>query len=369
MRATGGYWAFQPNPLPPKIHYDDQLIRLLSESDRLLGELSGTGRLLPNPYLLINPYIRREAVSSSKIEGTESSLRDLFYYEAEAQDRTKSPDAQEVYNYVLAMEHGLHALKDLPISIRKVRSIHKVLMQGVRGERLTPGELRKDQNWIGPFGCDLDNATYVPPPPRELKQGLNDWETYLHSDAKEPPLVQCALIHYQFEALHPFLDGNGRIGRLVIIFFLCERDYLTQPLLYLSSFFERNRTEYYEKLLGVSQQGNWYAWISFFLRGVVEQCKSATEDATKILALHKACHDQLKQTKMIPDTAHRLVDEVFFNPYVSISRLSKKWNVSYNTVKSGVQRLVHLGILEEFGARQRNKIFVAPLVLEVLTRG
>lgn len=366
IKTSGGYWVFIPNPLPPRINYDKNLIRLLSEADRLLGELSGTGRLLPNPYLLIAPYIRREAVSSSRIEGTQASLNDLFFFEAAETEKPRVPDVREVRNYVRAMEYGIGRLKDLPISARLIREIHRVLMAEVRGKHATPGEIRRSQNWIGPPGCSLNDATYVPPPVDEMKQALSDWERYLHSNPDEPPLIQCALIHYQFEAIHPFLDGNGRIGRLLITFFLCERGYLTQPLLYLSVFFERFREEYYSKLLAISQRGDWEGWVRFFLRGVVNQSNEAISDANKILKLHSEYERMLEETKKIPESAHRLIDEIFLNPVISISVLSKKWNTPFMSVRRGVSRLVEIGILSEVGERKRNKLFVAPKLRELL---
>jgi Fic family protein len=362
-----GYYAFLPNPLPPRINYNRNLSFLLSEAGRLLGELSGTGRLLPNPYLLISPYIRREAVSSSRIEGTQASLSDLFFFEAAEPEMPKVPDVREVQNYVRAMEYGIGRLSELPISIRLIREIHKVLMEGVRGEHMTPGELRGRQNWIGPPGCKLNEAMFIPPPVEEMNDALSDWEKYLHSNPKEPPLIQCALMHYQFEAIHPFLDGNGRIGRLLITFFLCERGFLSQPFLYLSAFFEKYREEYYSRLLAVSQKGDWRGWIEFFLRGVANQAQEAISDAKKILELHAEYQIILKGTKKIPGTAHRLIDEIFLNPFISISRLSKKWNRSFNSVKLGVMRLVRIGILKEVHGRKRKKVFYAPKLLDLLT--
>lgn len=367
MKTLRGYWAFIPNPLPPNINYDKKLTPLLSEADRLLGELSGTGRLLPNPYLLIAPYIRREAVSSSRIEGTQASLNDLFFFEAEEQAKPKIPDVREVRNYVRAMEYGIDRLKKLPVSVRLVREIHRILMEGVRGEHATPGEIRRTQNWIGPPGCSLHESTYVPPPVDEMKEALSDWEKYLHSNSKEPPLIQCALMHYQFEAIHPFLDGNGRIGRLLITFLLRERGCLTQPLLYLSAFFDRLRNEYYSRLLAVSQKGDWHGWITFFLRGVVNQSKDAITDAQKILDLHSEYRGMLRKTKKIPESAHRLIDEIFSNPVISISGLSKRWNMPFNSVKTGVLRLVKIGILRETTDRKRNRLFIAPKLIKLLT--
>ncbi|MGH7372019.1 MAG: Fic family protein, partial [Candidatus Methylomirabilales bacterium] len=234
VRTPQGYWAFVPNPLPPPIQYDPETVGLLSDADRGLGHLAGIGQLLPNPHLLIAPYIRREAVLSSRIEGTQASLSDLLYFEAAEEEPPRAPDVQEVQNYVRAMEYGLKQLKKLPLSLRLVREIHAILMGGVRGEQRRPGEFRQTQNWIGPPGCSLVEATFVPPPVSEMNDALGAWEKFLHEVKDIPPLVQCAVLHYQFEAIHPFLDGNGRAGRLLITFFLCERGYLPQPLLYLS---------------------------------------------------------------------------------------------------------------------------------------
>ncbi|MEW6326202.1 MAG: Fic family protein [Thermodesulfobacteriota bacterium] len=367
IKTLRDYWAFIPHPLPPLINYNKGLIRLLSEADRLLGELSGTGRLLPNPYLLIAPYSRREAVSSSRIEGTQASLSDLFFFEAAEFEEPKVPDVREVRNYVRAMEYGVERLKDLPVSVRLIKEIHKILMKNVRGEHATPGELRCSQNWIGPPGCTLNEAKYVPPPVEEMHQALSKWEKYLHSSADEPPLIQCALLHYQFEAIHPFLDGNGRIGRLLITFFLLEKGCLTQPLLYLSAFFDKFREEYYSKLLAVSQKGDWRGWIEFFLRGVANQANDAIADAKKILELHAEYQKVLKRTKKVPESAHRLIDELFVNPVISISHLSKKWNISFNSIKTGVSRLIAVGILREATERKRHRLFIAPRLMELLT--
>jgi Fic family protein len=367
IKNPGGYWAFLPNPLPPNIDFDKRLIQLLSDADRLIGELSGTGRLLLNPYLLIGPYVRREAVSSSRIEGTQASLSDLFYFEAEEAENPKIPDVKEVRNYVRAMDYGIKRLRKLPVSVRLICEIHKVLMRGVRGEHATSGELRRSQNWIGPPGCSLNDASFVPPPVEEMKQALSDWEKYLHSNPDDPPLIQCSLMHYQFETIHPFLDGNGRVGRLLITFFLCERGYLTQPLLYLSAFFDRFRDEYYARLLAISQKGDWRGWIEFFLRGVAAQAKDAISDAKRILDLHTEYQKSLESTKRIPETSHRLIDEVFSNPIISVSQLSHRWGIPFNSVKTGVSRLVKIGILQEVTERKRNKLFIAPKLMELLT--
>lgn len=367
IKVPTGYWAFIPHPLPPDISYDTPLIHLLSEADRSLGELSGTGRLLANPYLLIAPYVRREAVSSSRIEGTQASLNDLFFFEASETETPRTPDVREVRNYVRAMEYGIERLRDLPISVRLIGEIHGILMEGVRGDHATPGETRRSQNWIGPPGCSLQDATYVPPPVEEMKSALSDWEKYLHADTDTPPLIQCALMHYQFEAIHPFLDGNGRIGRLLITFFLWERDLLTQPLLYLSAFFDRFRDDYYARLLAVSKHGDWRGWIEFFLRGVINQSKDAISDARKIIELHEKYKQRLEASKKIPESAYRMIEELFSNPVLSISSLSKKWGIPFNSVKTGVLRLVSLDILREETGRKRNKLYIASELIELLS--
>ena len=339
---------------------------MISDADRSLSELSGAGRLLPNPHLLISPYVRREAVLSSRIEDTQAGMDDLFYFEADENEPPRVPDVREVANYVRALNHGLDRLADLPISTRLIREIHGELKRDIRASHVTPGEFRQSQNWIGPPGCTLRDATIVPPPVPEMTRGLSDWEKYDHSNAKEPPLVQCALMHYQFEAIHPFLDGSGRVGRLLITFFLCERGMLSQPLLYLSAFFERHRDEYYRRLLAVSQRGDWRRWLEFFLRGVAVQAKEALEGTRSILDLHAEYRERLGR-KRTPTAAIRLVDHLFENPVVSMAVLAKSWNMSFPMVKRGVDRLVDLGILSEVTGRQRNRVFVARELFDLLT--
>jgi len=368
IKTLKDYCAFVPNPLPPIIEYDDRLIKLLSDADRLLGELSGTGRLLKNPYLLISPYIRREAVSSSKIEGTQSSLSDLFFYEASEMKTPKILDVKEVYNYVQSMIQGIALLEKIPISTRLICELHKILMQGVRGEHSTPGELRMSQNWIGPPGCMLNEATFIPPPVEEMNASLSDWERYINSEPKEPILIQASLLHYQFETIHPFIDGNGRIGRLLITLFLCQKGSLTQPLLYLSEFFEKHRDDYYARLLAVSKIGDWKGWIEFFLRGVINMTKDALDTARKILALHDEYSQRINKAKRIPEIVHKLLDEIFTSPVVSVSVLTKNWDVSFNTLKSGVIKLQDLGIVKEVTGKRRNKLFASQALLDILIK-
>ena len=367
LRSIGShpYWAYVPNPLPPKIELDWELVILLSEADSKLGKLSGAGQLLPNPHLLINPFIRREAVMSSRIENTQSGLDQLFLFEADKTESSRISDVQELVNYVNAMEYGIKRLQHLPISSRLICEIHKVLMGGVRGEHATPGLMRTRQNWIGAPGCTLMDATYVPPPVPGMEACFSDLEKYIHSSPKEPDLIQCALVHYQFEAIHPFVDGNGRIGRLLIIFMLMERGLLSQPLLYLSDFFEQYRDNYYELLLNVSQHGDWKAWLTFFLKGICQQSEDALLTIQKLLAL-KEEYKELATGSRVPRAVNLLIEHLFGVPIVSISELVKVWKSTFPTVQRGVDYLVERGKLREMTGQQRNRVFVADEILDVI---
>lgn len=365
IKTAANYWAFAPNPLPPKglDKFPVEFVEILSEADRGIGALRSLSKLIPNPNLLVIPYIRKEAVQSSKIEGTQASLSDIFYYEA-SKEKPKNVDVLEVLNYVRAMNYGLSRLKELSLSLRLVREIHLKLMEGVRGEKMHPGEFRNSQNWVGPSGCSLNNATYVPPPVEEMKEALSQWEKFLHADDSLAPLVRCALMHYQFEAIHPFLDGNGRVGRLLITFYLCERGYLEYPILYLSDFFERQRNEYYDLLLGVSQEGNWDAWLIYFVRGVATQSKIAEETGHKILDLQKRYRQRL-QKESVSTPVFQLTDMLFLNPFVSLPGISNYLKITWPTAKASVDRLVKFGILQEVSGRKRSRIYCAKELLNI----
>src|SRR3989449_1580647 len=256
IKTLEGYRAFYPNPLPPPIEWTQPLGGALANASTLVGKLAGEGKRLPNPHVLIRTFVRREAVLSSRIEGTQATLGELLAAEAGAAVERSPDDLREVANYVVALEYGVRRLRTLPLSLRLVRELHAKLMRGVRGEAATPGEFRRTQNWIGRPAATLADATFVPPPPDRLMDVLAPWESFLH-DRSLPPLVHAALVHAQFEAIHPFLDGNGRVGRLLITLLLAERQILATPLLYLSAFFEAPRREYYERLLAISEQGPW----------------------------------------------------------------------------------------------------------------
>ncbi|MEW6104710.1 MAG: Fic family protein [bacterium] len=366
IRTLDNYWAFVPNPLPPAglEKFPAEFVRILSEAERGIGALRALSRLIPNPNLLVAPYVRKEAVQSSRIEGTQASLSDIFYYEA-VKEKPKQVDVLEVLNYVKAMNYGLSKLKELPLSLRLVREIHLKLMEGTRGERMRAGEFRTTQNWIGPPGCSLADATYVPPPVVEMNSALAQWEKFLHTDDKIPLLIKCALMHYQFEAIHPFLDGNGRVGRLLITFYLSERGYLDHPILYLSDFFERYRNDYYDLLLGVTQEGKWDAWLKYFIRGVATQAKVAEETGYRILDLQKRYRQQLQKESVSP-IVFQLLDMLFLNPFVSLPGISDYLKVTWPTAKASVEHLIKLGILKEVSGRKRSRIYCLRELLNIL---
>lgn len=355
-----GYRAFEPAPLPPRppVRLDDRLQSLLSQADRALGRLDGSIQTLPNPDLFVFMYVRKEAVLSSQIEGTQSSLQDLLAAEAHVLASDRPRDVDEVVNYVNAMNHGLSRLHELPVSVRLIREIHHRLLQGVRGARLTPGELRRTQNWIGPAGCTLNEATFVPPPPHAVADALGALENFLHTDSNLPQLIQIGLAHAQFETIHPFLDGNGRVGRLLITFLLCQREILIKPVLYLSHFFKQHRSEYYERLQAVRDAGDWEGWLAFFLRGVASVSREATETARRILALRED-HRARVTTGLGRAAAngHRVLEHVYQRPIVTVADVVELTGTSYTAANKLVSRLVELGVLIEATGYRRNRLF------------
>jgi Fic family protein len=367
VRTTRGYDAYLPGTLPRELPLNDQkLIRLLADAERMLGRLSGIGYLVPNPELLVRPYTRREAVASSRIEGTQASLSELLYFEASEENPKASDDVLEVASYVGALNHGLEALNDLPLSLRLIRQVHKRLMSGMRGGSpdKTLGEFRRSQNWIG--GVTLSDATYVPPPPEHLIELLGDWETFLHDDKPEMPLlVECALMHYQFEAIHPFLDGNGRVGRLMITLFLCARQVLPQPLLYLSDFFEKYRQEYYRRLHAVTLEGDWNGWLKFFLLGVAAQADHAIESSRRIVDQREK-YRQALQNSNASGNALKFIDFIFRHPYFSIGQSQEYLGCSYPTALNTVKGFIEMNIVKEITGKQRNRIYVAESLLKLI---
>jgi Fic family protein len=360
VRQPTGYRAFIPAPLPPDpaIQIEGSLQVRLSEADRALGRLDGSIQTLPNPDLFVYMYVRKEAVLSSQIEGTQSSLQDLLSAEAKILSPSRPQDVSEVVNYVNAMNHGLKRLPELPVSIRLIREIHSRLLAGVRGSHLTPGDLRISQNWIGPSGCTLNEATFVPPPPQEVSGVLADLERFIHTPSSLPLLVKIGLAHAQFETIHPFLDGNGRVGRLLITFLLCEQKVLLKPVLYLSHFFKRHRSEYYERLQAVRDRGAWEAWLAFFVRGVEEVSREATETARRILALRE------EHRTIIADhlgraagNGHRVLETLYERPIVSVGEVQELIGTTYPAANTLVARMTEHGILKEITGQTRNRLF------------
>ena len=363
VRGPGGYRAFVPAPLPPPISWDAELVGALSRADQAIGRLAGEGRRFPNPHLFISPFVHREAVLSSRIEGTGTTLAELLAAGAGVLDVSNPADLHEVGNYVAALEYGLDRLNTLPLSLRLIREIHERLMRGVRGDTATPGEFRRSQNWIGPPGFSLRDATYVPPPVDELMGCLDALERFLH-DEKLPPVVHAALAHSQFEAIHPFLDGNGRVGRLLITLLLVEREVLPSPLLYLSAWFEATREEYYAHLLAVTQEGAWESWLVYFLDGVCAQAEDALARIQNIDELYERWREELVGVQSgRPEQALRLF---VGNPFRTVRGVARELGVAYTTARRALDRLEEAGIVSLVGPAKRNRVYFARAMLEIL---
>lgn len=359
-RQSTGYRAFLPAALPPKppIRIEGQLQALLSEADRALGRLDGSVLTLPNPDLFVLMYVRKEAVLSSQIEGTQSSLQDLLAAEAKVESPDTPQDVDEVINYISAMKHGLKRLDTLPISVRLIKEIHERLLADVRGSHLEPGELRRSQNWIGPRGATLNAATFVPPPPDAVPEALGNLEAFIHAKDELPLLVKIGLVHLQFETIHPFLDGNGRVGRLLITFLLTEREVLHQPVLYLSHYFKRHRSAYYDHLQSVRDTGDWEGWLRFFLRGVIEVSGEAAQTARKILVLREK-HRAAITTHLgrAAGNGHKVLESLYQRPIVSVHDVQQITGTTYAAANTLVHRMVQQGVLAEMTGNARNRRF------------
>lgn len=362
IMQPGGYRTFIPKPLPadPPVYMDEEMIHLLSLTDRVIGRLDASTDNLPNPDFFVYAYVVREATLSSQIEGTQATFDDVFEAEAESSSVHRSSDVDEILNYVDAMNYGLERLKggDLPLCLRLIREIHQKLLQGVRGEQRELGEFRKDQNWIGPKGCMLETASFVPPPVNEMTVCLDNLEKYLHYKDRIPPLIRAGLIHAQFETIHPFRDGNGRIGRLLIALFLCEQKILRQPLLYLSHYLKNNQRLYYDNLQGIREEGDWEGWIKFFLQGVYSVAQGAVTAARDIISLQEN-NRRLIQSELgrAGNNALALLDQLYFLPIVSVKKVSTLLGISPATANSLVNKLVEIGILVEISKRKRSRVF------------
>nr|VFK53959.1 MAG: Fic family protein [Candidatus Kentron sp. TUN]VFK55973.1 MAG: Fic family protein [Candidatus Kentron sp. TUN] len=361
IHQSGGYKAFIPEPLPPNPPLNmDGLQSILSKADRSLGRLDGVVVTLPNPDLFVFMYVRKEAVLSSQIEGTQSSLQDVLAAEAKILDRDRPHDVIEVINYVNAMHYGLNRLDKLPVSVRLIREIHQYLLHETRGNNLTPGELRKSQNWIGNAGCNLSDAYFVPPPPINVPEALSDLEKFIHKKDNIPILIKIGLVHAQFETIHPFLDGNGRMGRLLIAFLLCNKNaVLHKPVLYISHFLKKNRQEYYDKLQAIRDHGYWEQWLEFFLSGIVEVSTQATETAKKILKMREDHRDKITDNfKYMAGDGHRVLEGLYKTPIISVKNISEITGKSFNASNELVTRFQDIGVLTEVTGQSRNRKYV-----------
>lgn len=360
------YWAFIPNPLPPDISWSSPLVSVLSEAERDLSRLATLINTFPMPGLLSQPFVRNEAVISSRIEGTHASLLDVYTYETtQLSFFERTDDAREVYNYVRAMDYGLDRLKTLPVSLRLIRELHGKLMEGVRGGALTPGEFRRSQNWVGPVGSTPSSAPFVPPPVEHMHLALNDLETFIHTDTDMPPLIRAGIIHYQFEAIHPFLDGNGRVGRLLTVLLLCEWGLMSHPILNLSAYIEHYRQQYYDHLLAVSQKGAWEAWLAFFLRGVSEQARASVfriERLQDIRAMYQVIVEQERNAARMAS----VIDLLFSRPVLSVRQVSAGLNIPFKTAQAYLTKLVQAGVLREVTGYARNRIFQCDEILRAV---
>lgn len=355
VKQPSGYSAFIPANLPPKspIKMDSKLIRLLSDAHGSLCRLDGVASVLPNVDLFVAMYVKQEAVLSSQIEGTQSTLENVLEFEVDAKGKDVPRDVEEVVNYVQAMNYGLQHLEELPLSLRLIREIHEILLEGVRGGNRTPGEFRRSQNWIGPAGATINTATFVPPPVHEMKQALDNFEKFLHDEDSFHVLIHAGLAHAQFETIHPFLDGNGRVGRLLITFLLCEKGVLHQPLLYLSFYLKAHRAEYYDRLSAIRTDGDWESWLRFFLTGIYEVSESATITARRILALRKELKELISETMAGNAMGFRLLDYLFEHPLTNIQLVAGGLNCAYLTASKLVTEFADLKILREITGKKR----------------
>ena len=367
IKTIKGYYAFFPDPLPPQLNWSNKFLSRLASAERSIARLEEVGKAFPVPYIVVRPFVRKEAVLSSQIEGTRTTFQELLTYEAQQLSLFgDAEDRQEVQNYVLALDYGLERLDSLPISIRLIREIHGILMKGVRGKGMTPGDVRKSQNWIGRPGATLEKARYVPPPVDEMHVCLSELEKFIHQESDLPALIKVGLIHYHFEAIHPFLDGNGRIGRLLITFLLVVWELLSQPYLYLSIFIEKNRTEYYDRLLAVTQKGKWEDWLSFFLDGVHEQAEDAVERIQALQRLRLEYRKLFSKDRSRKNLA-KMVDYFISTPITSIKQAQASTSMgSFVTIQGYIQKLETLGIVSEITGKARNRLYRADEVINLL---
>ena len=372
VQQTGpdGFSAFIPNPLPPDppLEYDDEIKDLIEKANRALGRLDGATYMLPNPDLFLYMYVRKEAVLSTQIEGTQASLADLLEYEGDVEDDSSSDDIREVSNYVAAMSYGLERIQELPLSLRLIREIHARLLEGTRGSYKAPGEFRTSQNWIG--GTRPSNARFVPPSAQEVLPCMGALEKFLHDENNyTPALIKAGLAHAQFETIHPFLDGNGRVGRLLITFILCHDQVIEKPLLYLSLYFKQYRDEYYDRLTAIRRDGDWEGWIKFYLRGIYEISKQATTAAKLIMDLQAKHRILVNSLGKAASTAMRLLELLYQQPFVSVPATEKKLELSAPAARKAINNLENIGILKEISGKRRDRLYLYEAYMDIIKEG
>ncbi len=367
LTGEAAYQSFKPNPLPPipEIEMDEEIVKLLIDANKQLVKLDTASQLISNADLFISMYVRKEALISSQIEGTQCTLDDVLDPEVES---NANLDVSDVINYVKATQYALKRLEGLPLCCRLIREIHEVLMENVRGQDKTPGEFRHSQNWIGPANCSLKDARYIPPNVEDMQTAMADLEKYINENVDYDPLIRVALIHYQFETIHPFLDGNGRIGRLLILLYLMEQGLLIKPVIYISYFLKKNQIEYYDRISEVRRNGNFEQWIRFFLEAVSKAASDSLEAIQQLSALHDRNIEKLPKTTRSKDNLRAVFDYIEQYPIIDIKRTAKKLEVSYNTVATAVKKLVELGILQETTNAARNRVFAYEEYLRILRK-
>jgi Fic family protein len=371
IQQAGGFEAFMPRPLPPDppIKYDDELQALLSKADRAIARLDGIVTVLPNPELFIAMYVKKEALLSSQIEGTQASLEGVLEFEADMKPRDDIKQVKEVVNYIKALEYGIKLLQAARANAQLFREIHRVLIHGTRGSKKALGEFRRTQNWIGPAGASVFEAHFVPPPPDQILAGMANLEEFFNRDNHMPPLVKVALMHAQFETIHPFVDGNGRIGRLLITFFLVAHKILTKPLLYLSYYLKKNRTEYYDLLMQVRRNGDWESWVKFFLKGVDEVSLEAGQTAGHMIKLKQDLINRLYTNHISSIYAVKLIDLLFAKPIIDVKAITDEFKISKESGNELVKRFEQLGILRELTGKQRYKKYLFHDYTTIISRG
>ena len=367
LTGEATYQSFKPNPLPPmpEIEMDEEIVKLLVDANKQLVKLDTASQLISNADLFISMYVRKEALISSQIEGTQCTFDDVLDPEV---DKNANLDVSDVINYVNATQYALNRLERLPLCCRLIREIHEVLMENVRGQDITPGEFRHSQNWIGPANCSLKDARYIPPNIEDMQNAMSDLEKYINENTDYDPLIRVALIHYQFETIHPFLDGNGRIGRLLILLYLMEQGLLAKPVIYISYFLKKNQIEYYDRISEVRRSGNFEQWIRFFLEAVSKSASDSLEAIRQLSALHDTNIEKLPKTARSKDNLRAVFDYIEQYPIIDIKRTAKELDISYNTVATAVKKLVELGILQERTNAARNRVFAYEEYLGILRK-